>query len=271
MESPENLDITLLVAIGCAAMTLLAGFIIFFVVLYQKKAIIQRNEVEAIKAKHQQELLQKTLEVEEKERESVAKNLHDDLGALISILRLNNSRTAKNINNKEVLTKIYEANNLILNKTSESIRSISKKLASPTLVKLGFIKALREVCTFFNQTGEISISLDDQMPGEFTIAAQKASHLFRACQEIINNIVKHAGANEINIRLVQIQDETLILFEHDGNGIGMNDVDELIKQDKGLGLTSIRSRLHIINASIEYTSLEDNNPTILITYTNDET
>ena len=87
-------------------MTLLAGFIVFFVVLYQKKVIIQRNEIEAIRVKHQRELLKRTLEVEEREREQIAKNIHDDLGALISILRLNNSRTAKNIADEEVLSSM---------------------------------------------------------------------------------------------------------------------------------------------------------------------
>ena len=252
-------------------MTLLAGFIIFFVVLYQKKMIIQRNEVEAIKAQHQRELLQKTLEVEEKERENVAKNIHDDLGALISILRLNNSRTAKNIGNPEVLTKIHEANNVILNKTSESVRSISKKLASPTLVKLGYTKALREVCTNFNQTGEITMHFDNQANGNFNPPQQKAGHLFRASQEIINNIVKHSSATEVNIQLSSRSDATIIRFEHDGIGITEEDVKDLIKQDKGLGLTSIRSRLSIIGSSIRYEAPTNQNPKIIITYFNDET
>ncbi len=271
MESTQNLDIFSIVAIGAAAMTLLAGFIIFFVVLYQKKAIIQRNEVEAIKAQHQRELLQKTIEVEEKERESVAKNIHDDLGALISILRLNNSRTAKNIDDKEILKKILESNKVILNKTSESVRSISKKLASPTLIKLGFVKALKEVCTSFNQTGEIAMRFDDQMTQKFKPTAQKASQLFRASQEIINNIIKHAAASEINVQLSNEGKRTIIKFEHDGAGISETDVVDLIRQDKGLGLTSIQSRLSIIEAKIEYKAPTEINPSIIITYYNDET
>ena len=270
MENTENYDIVLLVAIGCAAMTLLAGFIIFFVVLYQKKVIIQRNEVEAMKAQHQRELLQKTLEVEEKERERVAKNIHDDLGALISILRLNNSRTAKNIGNSEILTKIHKENNIILNKTSESVRSISKKLASPTLIKLGYIKALREVCNNFNQTGEIRMDFFNELEHEFTITPQRASHLFRASQEIINNIIKHAAAHEIAVRIYPQGTQIGISFTHDGNGISEQDVKELMKQDKGLGLVSIRSRLNIIGAALEYLAPEEEHASITITYLNDE-
>lgn len=270
MESSQNLDIFSIVAIGSAAMSLLAGFIIFFVVLYQKKAIIQRKEVEAIKAQHLRDLLQKTIEVEEKERESIAKNIHDDLGALISILRLNNSRTAKNIDDKEVLEKILESNKLILNKTSESVRSISKKLASPTLIKLGYLKALKEVCTSFNQTGEIAMTFNDQLSQSFTPTTQKASQLFRASQEIINNIIKHAGATEITIQLSNHKNNTIINFEHNGAGINETNVIDLIRQDKGLGLTSIQSRLSIIEAKIEYKTPTEENPSITITYFNDE-
>ena len=270
MESTENYDIILLVAIGCAAMTLLAGFIIFFVVLYQKKVIIQRKEVEAIKAQHQRELLQKTIEVEEQERERVAKNIHDDLGALISILRLNNSRTAKNIGNEKVLAKIHQENNIILNKTSESVRQISKKLASPTLVKMGYIKALQEVCSRINQTGEIHVDFDDQTNRPFEIPPSKASQLFRASQEVINNIIKHAGAENIHVLLKAADSKTIIQFTHDGLGISNEDVEELIQQNKGLGLSSIQSRISIIEAKITFLAQIDKVSNITITYYHDE-
>ncbi len=112
---------------------------------------------------------------------------------------------------------------------------------------------------------------DNQLPSELIITTQKASHLFRASQEIINNIVKHAGADEINIKLNAIENATLIQFEHDGLGVSDKDVEDLIKQDKGLGLTSIRSRLSIIEAKITYDAPLNSNPQIIITYFNDET
>lgn len=270
MESSENLDIILLVSVGTAAMALLAGFIIFFVVLYQKKTIIQRNELEAIKSVHQRELLQKTIEVEASERERIAKNIHDDLGALISVLRLNNSRTAKNINNVSVLTQINEATNEILNKTSESIRHISKKLASPTLTKLGFEAALRELCTNFNQTEEIRMSFTNNLFNPMALSTQKASHLYRASQEIINNIIKHARAQKVSIELFALENKILIKFEHDGLGINDEDVHQLMRQEKGLGLSSIQNRLSIIAGNITYLNEPNHFPQILITYPNDE-
>lgn len=271
MEGTEGVDIFLIVAIGSAAMLLLAGFIIFFVVLYQKKAIIQRNEVEAMKAQHRQELLQRTLEVEEKERERIAKNIHDDLGALISILRLNNSRSSKNIENKEILAKIQKENGIILNRTSESVRSISKKLASPTLVKLGFLKALKEITNNFNQTGEIKMTFTDHTDDQFTLSPQKASHLFRASQEVLNNIVKHASAGEVDVSVdFNAKGNTEVCFSHDGIGITMQDIEELTRQNKGLGLTSISSRLSIIGAEIIYLVPQNENAKIIITYFNDK-
>ncbi|MCC7454234.1 MAG: hypothetical protein IT222_08725 [Crocinitomix sp.] len=270
MESSENIDIFLLVAIGGAAMTLLAGFIVFFVVLYQKKVIIQRNEIEAIKVKHQRELLQRTLEVEEREREQIAKNIHDDLGALISILRLNNSRTAKNIADEEVLMKIYESNSLILNKTSESIRSISKKLASPTLVKLGYVIALREICNAIHQTGEIIVEFDNRLNQEIDLTPQQASHLFRASQEIINNILKHANPNWLKVKLANLDEKIGIEFIHNGLGINEKEVIDLTYQKKGIGLSSIQSRLSIIDAEIDFLAPVDGNASVLITYKNDK-
>ncbi len=251
-------------------MILLVGFIIFFVVLYQKKSIIQRKELEAINTQHQQELLRKTIEVEADERERIAKNIHDELGALISILRLNNFRFTKNMNNQALITEIVESNNDILNKTSESIRSISKKLSSPTLIKLGFIAALRELCSNFNQTREINVTFDNRFQGQFDILPQNASHLFRACQEIINNIVKHAGATSIRVQLSAKENEALIKFEHNGQGISEEDVQILRSQEKGLGLSNIQNRLTIIGAKVVYSNAKDSLATILIVYENDE-
>lgn len=270
LESTEDLNIIFIIAVGTAGMTLLAGFIIFFIVLYQKKSIIQRKEVEALNAQHQQDLLHKTIEVEANERERIAKNIHDDLGALISILRLNNSRSSKNIGNQEVLAQINESNSEILTKTSETLRSISKKLASPTLNKLGFIAAIREICSNFNQTEEISVSFENLYAGQFNLPQQKASHLFRACQEIINNIIKHASASKIVVQLLSIENRTLIKFEHNGIGIGQEEVQHLLQQEKGLGLGNIQNRLAIIGAEIEYSNAEDVFATILITYENDD-
>lgn len=272
MESAESSNIILIVAVGCAAMTLLACFIIFFVVLYQKKVIIQKNEVASIKAKHEQELLKSTLEVEEKERERVAKNIHDDLGALISLLRLNNSRTTKNINNIKILTKISKENNIILNKTSESIRSISKKLASPTLAKMGYSYALKELTNSFNQTNEIKMTFFDSSPenNPIHLPPKKASHLFRASQEIINNIIKHDKAEEINVIISSDQKNRIIQFKHTGKGINNEQVEQLITQNKGLGLGSIQSRLNIIDAKIDYQTTTNSKASITITYHDDE-
>lgn len=270
MESTQDLNIIFIIAVGTAGMTLLAGFIIFFIVLYQKKSIIQRKEVEAINAQHRQDMLHKTIEVEANERERIAKNIHDDLGALISILRLNNSRSNKNIGNQEVLAQINESNNEILTKTSETLRSISKKLASPTLTKLGFIAALREICSNFNQTEEISVSFENLYEGQFNLPHQKASHLFRACQEIINNVIKHASASKIVVQLFSEKNRTLIKFEHNGIGISQEDVQNLLRQEKGIGLGNIQNRLAIMGAEIKYSNAEDAFATILITYENDD-
>ncbi len=270
MENAEGENIVLIVAIGCSVMLLLACFIIFFVVLYQKKVIIQKKEVEQIKSIHQQELLRSTLEVEEKERERIAKNIHDDLGALISILRLNNSRTTKNINNKEIIATISAENNIILNRTSESVRSISKKLASPTLTKLGYEKALRELTNSFNQTGEITMTFSNNLENPLNLPSQSASHLFRVSQEIINNIVKHDHANEVHVSIYDTDNNTFIAFNHSEKGIDNAQVEELIKQHKGLGLSSIQSRLSIIGATIDYKAQDNETATVKIKYPNDE-
>jgi len=244
-----EIDAIQLIILGTTAMVMLTGFIILFVVMYQKRMLVKQNEIEAISLKHQKDILQKSLEIEEKEREKMAKNVHDDIGALLSLLRINNSRIIKNLDKRENLEKIQINNSEILNETAEHIRALSNQLASPTLQKLGLYKAVNELANQFNKTEEIIITnnLSPELNTLFDLKDHK--QIYRVIKEIINNVFKHANAKTIELSNINKD----IIISHDGDGISNSDVDILIAKDKGLGLVSLRNRAELIKAKINYT------------------
>lgn len=251
MEDKTQQDIVILIVAGCLGMLILVAFIILFVLYYQKKVLAQQNQIQIAENKYQRELLSAAIQVEEKERERIAKNIHDDVGTLLNVLRMNLSKIARNAKDEMLTERLTKDNLGLLEQSIQSIRGIAKDLVPPTLVKLGYIKALNELCKHINNTGQISVTFL-QSDFETRLPEQTELQLYRLTQELLNNIIKHSGAKEITIELKPANAFYNLLISHDGRGITSKQVAELSKEQKGLGLKSIQSRAQLINASVTY-------------------
>lgn len=254
MENETSIDIILLIVVGCLGMVILAATIILFVVFYQKKVLAQKNQMQLAENQYQRQLLQATLQVEEKERERIAKNIHDDIGTMLNVLKLNLTKVARNGNDKGLVERLTEENIQLLDESIQSIRNISKDLVSPTLVRLGYLKAIHELCRHITNSGQIVADLYyEQDSPDLQFPEGTETQLYRMTQEILNNIIKHAGAAEILIQYHKT-DSHRIQIRHNGQGITDQDVQELWNDNKGLGLKSIRSRAQLINATVTYSA-----------------
>ena len=232
-------------------MLILVAFIILFVLYYQKKVLAQQNQMQVAENKYQRRLLSAAIQVEEKERERIAKNIHDDVGTLLNVLKLNLNKISRNAKNEELTKNLSAENLLLLEESIQSIRGIAKDLVPPTLIKLGYIKALNELCKHINNSGQITITFL-QNALETRLPEQTEVQLYRLTQELLNNIIKHTGAKEITIELKPVNSFYNLLIFHNGRGITTQQVNELSKEQKGLGLKNIQSRAQLINASVEY-------------------
>ncbi len=237
-------DIVLLIAAGCMGMLILVVSIILFVVYYQKKVLAQKNNF-------QRELLSATVEVEEKERERIAKNIHDDLGMKLSVIKLNLSKISRNADNKAITESVTADNLKILDETIQSVRSIAKELVPPTLVKLGYPKAMNELCRQITNTGQLSVSFLP-IDTHIQLPEKTGMQLYRISQELLNNIIKHSSATEVVIDLLENETCTRLLIQHNGKGITNTEINKLMSEQKGVGLKSIESRAQMINATVTY-------------------
>jgi len=244
-------------------MIILAVFIVLFVVIYQKRILQQQNKIQQTEYDHQKELFNATIQVEENERERIAKNIHDDLGTLLSVIRLNNINAIKKASDPEAVLKSLEDNKELLNSTSEVVRSISKQLAPPTLLKLGYIEAISELCKHINNTDALTISFSfEDVPTRFDSKIEV--QLYRITQEVVNNIIKHAEASDIDIDLSMLDAVLNLSITHNGEGINSAAIEKLLRSAKGLGLKSIQSRVQAINGSIQYLTIGLNDSKIMI-------
>jgi signal transduction histidine kinase len=256
LESKAQSDIVILIVVGCLAMLMLVAFIILFVLYYQKKVLSQQYQMQAAENKYQRELLSAVIQVEEKERDRIAKNIHDDVGTLLNVLKLNLSKIERNAKDEVLTEKLSKENLSLLEESIQGIRGIAKDLVPPTLVKLGYIKAIHELCKHINNSGQITVTfLQNELDTHFP--QQTKLQLYRLTQELLNNIIKHAGAKEIIIELTQINARFNLIISHNGKGITSEQVKELSKKESGLGLKSIQSRAQLISANVIYNAPAD--------------
>lgn len=238
-------------------------FIVFFIALYQKRMLAHKTELVDAENKHQKKLLDASLEIAEQERVKIATNLHDDIGITLSVLKLNLSRAKKNIDNKAVFDEIISASNKNIDDSLDTVRSIYNDIMPPTLMKLGFVKGIKELCNQINYAGasEISFStVQENMEFDKKIELQ----LYRLVKEVLNNTVKHGKPNSIELNIEIKDNKLIVIILHNGIGITTEVIKKLSEQSTGLGLKSILTRTQLINATIDFSILNNQMAKVII-------
>ncbi|MFT3845840.1 MAG: PAS domain-containing protein [Lacibacter sp.] len=187
-----------------------------------------------------------TIQAQEKERNELGLELHDNINQLLSVskLYLGVVRT-ENTFNKDMIDKSY----LHLEEAIQDIRKLSHSLVTPSLGADGLRKALEELTGSVQKLNKIEIHLSVDKDFELLLEDKNKELVFyRIVQEQLNNIVKYAQASEVVIRL-QRQGNQLYLFIHD-NGVGF----DVHKQSNGIGLKNINSRVNFYSGKMDLIS-----------------
>lgn len=159
------------------------------------------------------------LETEAKERQILARDLHDSIGGMLSLLRL-----------KISTQKTDEADNLaLLDDTIVELRRVSHHLMPEELLRGGLVSALHDFAVSvpgaqFQTFGDIQLSKEQELV------------LYRCAYELVNNAMKHAKAAHIDIQLMQVAREVTLTVGDDGPGMDKHETD-------GIGLQNIRERI----------------------------
>jgi len=262
MPESGSSEIVMVYFVGTMGMILLAGAIFFFFIIYQKRLLKKQLELNLVKSNQQEEILRNTISAQEKERKRIAQDLHDEVGAMLSVVKLNVGRIEKK--SEELLAKELagETKNY-LDDVITQVRRISRALLPPSLEKLGLYYALEELVNWINKSDQIDIEC--WKSGEqFRLEPSTELALFRIVQELINNSIKHSGAEKILIK-VRFNKEKLALSISD-NGKGFN-VDE--KMHTGLGLKNLESRSQIIGGKFKMNSSPGKGTTAIICVSNE--
>ena len=235
-------EIVFVVLIAAFVLVLLVSFIVVFILFYQKRRNAHVNEMNAAKIKFQQTLLESQLEIKEQTLQHIARELHDNLGQVASLIKIN--LNTLQLGDSKAVQKVEDTKELVRELISD-LKLLTISLNGDRISQLGIVKSLEIEVERINKTGLFEASLDQQgvIP---PIDANTTIILYRMVQEIVNNAVKHSNAKRIKISLKANENLLILVCRDDGKGL---DKAEKIKSG-GSGLTNLQNRAELIKAKL---------------------
>jgi PAS domain S-box-containing protein len=215
---------------------------------------ITKRKTTEIELQQSQEKLENSLEevrrlsvhlqnIREEERVRIAREIHDELGQQLTVLKMGISWLSKKINSKEdkIQQKMNDLSGLIDN-TVKTVRRISSELRPGILDDLGLVAAMEWHAKEFENRSVIQTLLhfpDDELllPDPVRIG------IFRIFQESLTNIARHSNASKVQIRLDYDRQKLLMTITDNGKGFNT----ESVRNKKTLGILGMRERAHMIN------------------------
>jgi two-component system sensor histidine kinase DesK len=248
----KNLPIEIkIVYITAAIVTMLfIGFIVFVVLMYNRKQLLNLKEKQLKESEHQNQLLQKELEKQkliEKERERISHDMHDDLGAGISALKLQAEFLKQRAEDENLKNDINE-----LLKTSEemnlSMREMLWSLNSGNDTLGNFIDYAKMYAqNFLKKTKILIITESENIAEETAVSTEQRRNLFLCLKEALNNAYKHSQSDQIKLSFIQKDKEFMMRISD--NGIGINH-----EEPEGNGLQNMKRRMQEQNGHCEITT-----------------
>lgn len=180
------------------------------------------------------------LEGQENERKRIVQDLHDGVGQLITAIRLRlDTVPLETARRKELVD--------LINETIAEVKRISYNVMPGALVDFGLEAALKGLCDNTARYSKLKFdfqyireSVSRQLGFDVTVA------VFRIVQEGINNILKHASAENVELHILDKEDEIYLLLKDDGKGFDEKSLDRV-----GMGLRSMRERAKLLGGNVE--------------------
>ncbi len=215
------------------------------IALYKHKTEIELKESQI----QLRELTGKLQNIREEERKNIAREVHDELGQMLTCLKMDSIRISKKIDPNFVDVK-SNMNSMIemIDRTIGTVRKISSELRPGILDDLGLVPAIEWQTGEFEKRTGINCRLDINSTVN-EIDPEKTIHIFRIFQETLTNISRHAKAHNVDINFECDSSELKMLIRDDGIGLPSNG-----NKRKSLGILGMKERAILIGANLKIES-----------------
>ncbi len=189
--------------------------------------------------------------VREEEAVRIAREIHDELGQLLTALRMDVGwlqRRLKALDADVVKPLIARADGMaeLTERTIRTVQRISEELRPAALDQLGLEAAIASTLSELHERSGIKTSLEGTL-GDRRLGDPIETGVFRIVQELLTNVARHAGATSVRVELSIAHDTLTIRVEDDGRGISP----EQLLAPRSLGLVGIRERALLLNGTVD--------------------
>jgi PAS domain S-box-containing protein len=220
----------------------------------------KRGEESLVLQREQLRALAKRLQwVREEDRKRVARDLHDQIGQILTAIKMNMTWMTRHLpeSEVEVLARLTESIQLI-NDGVKSVRTICSGLRPGVLDDLGLAAAIEwQASEFASRNGvrcQVSVP-----PVDLHLDGDRATATFRIFQECLTNVIRHARAKSVRVSLRQEDENILLVVEDDGIGFCESDLSESLGS---LGLLGMKERAQFCGGNVDISSSPGNGTTV---------
>ena len=258
---PEQVKLMFLIAI--VILMTFVGFIVMVVMVYKKKQLVFQKEKLLQEIQFRNGILEKELEIQKKvqeERERISHDMHDDLGAGISALKLQAEFIKQKVEDEMIKADVDD----LLKTAGEmnlSMREMLWSLNSDNDNLVNFMQYVAQYAENFFKKTDIKITVKREVYSpETKLNSEVRRNLFLCAKEAFNNIYKHSKASEINI-LFSLNNNEMFTMQIIDNGLGISE-----KYSSGYGLKNMQKRMEDVGGECQISSSENGLTLKFVTY-----
>jgi PAS domain S-box-containing protein len=200
-------------------------------------------------------LSQEHIKVQENERNRIARHLHDHVAQDLSTLKIGletlfNEPAKLSLEKKKKISEISQ----VLQDSISSVRDLSYDLRPAGMDQLGLVRTVYQLCEDFSEKNKLNVDFYSAGVKDLKLDFDTAINLYRLIQEGLNNIKKHARADNVIIRLVASSPNIILRIEDDGRGF---DVDKRLAKalkEKRMGLSNMEERVSLLEGKMDIKS-----------------
>ncbi len=219
---------------------ILFGFMFFMLVfnyIRQKRRMLIGKKIRD--AQYQQALLEAQLEMQEHTLKVVSQEIHDNVGQILSLIKLNLNILSMD----QVTNETYKTLKELVGSAITELRDLGAGYHSERLADDGLLSGIQYQLKQLEKTGVFTTSFHSQL-NTLYLEKSTAVFLYRMMQEALNNVVKHSGARHIQVNIFQKEENIHIILQDDGKGFEP----ESEEFKPGIGMRSIQQRASMIGA-----------------------
>jgi signal transduction histidine kinase len=214
---------------------------------YRHKQHLQLQRINELETEKYLSATEAVLKGEEQERTRLAKDLHDGLGGMLSGIKYSLNTMKGNLIMTPENAQAFERSMDMLDSSIQEMRRVAHNMMPEALVKFGLDVALKDFCIGITNSGALKVQYQSLNMEDIEIDQTTSITLYRIVQELINNTIKHASAQNAIVQISKTDGRLNLEVEDDGMGFNT----DILHRAKGIGWTNIQNRIEFLKGKLD--------------------